>query len=407
MPQGESLFLSYRIPYPPNKGDKIRSWHILRHILQYGPVHVGALVDDPADLAHIGFLQGLAASSCFSFLSRRQKIGRMVRGLASGQALSVAVAQDKALQHWMHSIMTSRPITRIFVFSGQMGGYAMAYRGTGATIVMDFVDVDSEKWQQYADSAFGIKRYIYGREARLMRAEEIRLAQASDASLFVSPAEAELFCLRTKLSKINIHAKPNGVDIDYFDPSAFTPPHKNERPLLVFTGAMDYRANIEAMRWFVTHVWPLVRSGLPDARLRIVGSNPSSEILAFHGNKGIEVTGRVDDVRPHIAGAHVAIAPLQIARGIQNKVLEAMAMARPVVATPQAFEGIEAEIGRHALVEAAPAAMARAIIGLVDHPAHAEKIGEAARAHVRHHYHWRHCLARLDVLIGQRLSETL
>jgi len=406
MDAGETIFLSYRIPYPPNKGDKIRSWHILRHLLQYGPVHVGALIDDPADVAHIGFLQGLTASSCFPLLNKKQKWQRMARGLLQGKALSIAVAEDEMLRHWMQSLMASRPIARIIIFSGQMGAYAKPYLDHGASIVMDFVDVDSEKWMQYAQSAIGIKRSIFAREAKLLRKEEIILVENTSASLFVSPAEAALFCARTHLPPDKIFSMPNGVDSDYFNPAAFSPPAENESPLLVFTGAMDYRPNVEAMQWFYSQIWPLVRSGLGNARLRIVGSNPTSDILAFHGQEGVEVTGRVADVRPHIAQAHVAIAPLQIARGIQNKVLEAMAMARPVVATPQAFEGIEAQAGVHALVEAQPAAQARAIISLIDHPEKAKQMGLAARAHVLKHYHWHQCLSRLDRLLGLKQNET-
>lgn len=406
MPQGESLFLSYRIPYPPNKGDKIRSWHILRHMLQYGPVHVGALVDDPQDAAHIGFLQGLAASSCFPPLSRRQKWQRMAKAWVQGAPLSVAIAQDATLRQWIQMIMANRPITRIVIFSGQMGHYILPYMGQDRPVVMDFVDVDSEKWQQYAHNSFGLKRWIFARESRLLRAEEKRLAQRCTASLFVSAAEAALFSARTAVWE-NVHAMPNGVDTLYFNPEGFKKARSTDRPLLVFTGAMDYRPNIEAMLWFCRHVWPLVRSGVGSARLQIVGSNPSNEIGALHAQHGIEVTGRVADVRPYIAQAHVAIAPLQIARGIQNKVLEAMAMARPVVATPQAFEGIEAHAGEHALVEETPAAFARAILSLLDNPDAAQRMGQAARRHVQHHYHWRQCLERLDHILRFKQSETL
>lgn len=395
------LFLAHRIPYPPDKGDKIRSWHLLKHLAERATVHLGAFVDDPADLAHADMLRSVCGDVLLQPMHRSDRWKRGLRGLARGEALSLALYHDPAMAVWTGRVMRERPIGGVFAFSSQMAPYALPHVA-GRRSVMDFVDVDSEKWRQYAEEAGpGPRRIVYSREAARLRAFEQAAARRFDASLFVSEAEAAVFRRVVGPATGQVLALNNGVDFDYFDPrGAFDALPAAGSPTVVFSGAMDYRPNIDAVTWFAEAVWPRVRAARPQAVFQIVGSKPAAEVTKLHGRDGIVVTGRVEDMRPYLAGADVVVAPLRIARGIQNKVLEAMAMARPIVASAAAFEGIDAVAGEHLLVEDAPAAFADRILELVEQPLRARAIGAAARRRVMGRYGWSANLALLDGLLG-------
>ncbi len=397
------LFLAHRIPYPPDKGDKIRSWHMLRHLAAKACVHLGAFVDDPADMAHAGLLAGLCKS--VKLLPIGGAAGRTVRaarGLLRGEPLSVALFADAAMQAWVDETVATHPIAALFAFSGQMAPYILPHT-RGRRSVMDFVDLDSEKWGQYAAESDGPKAWLYAREARRLLAFEAAVAARVDATLFVSEDEAALFRARAGVGAGKVHAVSNGVDLDYFDPGApFARMPPDAAPCFVLVGAMDYRPNIDAARWFADAVWPAIRAALPAARFLIVGSKPTPEVHALAARPGIAVTGRVPDVRPYLAAATVVVAPLRIARGIQNKVLEAMAMARPVVATPQAHEGIDARPGIDLRVEAEAPAFAAACLALAADLARAHALGQAARARMVARYAWEPNLRLLDGLLLER-----
>ena len=225
---------------------------------------------------------------------------------------------------------------------------------------MDFVDVDSDKWGQYSKHARFPMSWVYALEGRRLADYERKVAETFDHSIFVTEAEAKIF--RNKNLHIkNITAISNGVDLDYFSPafsqrqatrnqqlaSSIQPPETiNQQPVIVFTGVMNYFANVDGVVWFTKEILPLIKKEIPEIRFYIVGSNPTKEVLSLALDSSVTVTGYVPDTREYLKMATVVAAPLRIARGIQNKVLEAMAMGIPVVATPQAFEGIEAEPGR-------------------------------------------------------------
>jgi sugar transferase (PEP-CTERM/EpsH1 system associated) len=265
---------------------------------------------------------------------------------------------------------------------------------------MDLVDFDSAKYAEYARSGHLASRLAYEREARKMFALEKATAARADVSLFVSEAEAALFRAAANLPNADIRALSNGIDLDHYDPAADLPPiEAPARPLIVFTGQMDYRPNIEAVRTFAQEVMPLLRTAC-DARFAIVGRRPDASVRALDGLDGVIVTGEVPDVRPWLAAASVVVAPLRIARGIQNKVLEAMAMARPVVASSGAFEGIEAVPGRDLLIADSAAEQVDAMLGLFEDPVRAEAIGKAARARMVERYSWAAQLAPLAAMLG-------
>ena len=395
------LFLAHRIPYPPDKGDKIRSWHMLKHLAERVPVHLGAFVDDPADWAHEPFLRERCASVMLRALNPASRPARAARGFAANRPLSVALFDDAAMRAWVASTLRREDVGGLLAFSGQMAPYILPHT-EGRRSAMDFVDLDSAKWAQYAARSTGARAWLYAREARRLAAFERAVAARVDATLFVSEAEAALF--RAGGTTRNVHALGNGVDLDFFSPAADfarapAEGHDLAGPIIAFVGAMDYRPNAEAAAWFADNVWPRVREPLPHARFFVVGSKPPSEVQALSRRAGIVVTGRVADVRPYLAAAAVVVAPLRIARGIQNKVLEAMAMARPVVASPQAFEGIDATPARDLLVEGAPAAAAAAILRLIAEPGRAAQLGAAARLRMEARYQWATNLELLDKVL--------
>jgi polysaccharide biosynthesis protein PslH len=393
----EILFLAHRIPWPADRGDKIRSHHLLRRMCEMAPVHVGTFADDERDLGFVCEMDGILASSHVELRNKSQwQAG--VEALLTAQPVSVCSFGSGSMQHWVDMQLESGNISHIFCFSGQMAQYVPdSFDGR---FIMDFVDVDSAKFESYASEDNALMRWINAREGRLLRAFEREVALRADASLLVSAAEADLFRARTGAS--NVTALGNGIDTQFYDPAAkFKKLHPAfPDPLIVFTGQMDYRPNIEAVTDFATHAIPIIRAKHPDASFAIVGRNPTQMVSDLSMLPGVQVTGAVDDVRTWLAAADVVVAPLRIARGIQNKVLEAMAMARPVIASPAAAEGIDAKAGIHFYVEPDVSAEAARVCVLLDQPQEALKTGAAGRMHVSLHYGWESQLAPLDDLMG-------
>lgn len=393
----EILFLAHRIPWPADRGDKIRSHHILKRLCAMAPVHVGSFADDARDMGFVAEMNGILASSHVELRTKPQwQAG--VEALVTGQPVSVCSFGSRTMRDWVNTLLASGPISHIFCFSGQMAQYVP--ESFDGRFIMDFVDVDSAKFDSYAGAGNPLMRWINAREGRLLGAFERDVADRANASLLVSQAEATLF--RTRACANNVSAMGNGIDTEFYDPQAtFKKLHPVfPDPLIVFTGQMDYRPNIEAVTDFATHAMPIIRASHPEATFAIVGRNPTQGVSDLSTLPGVQVTGAVDDVRTWLAAADVVVAPLRIARGIQNKILEAMAMARPVVASPAAAEGINAEHGIHFYVEQNVAAEAGRVCALLDDPQMAYKTGAAARAHVRRYYGWESQLAPLDALMG-------
>ncbi len=396
----EILFLTHRIPWPADRGDKIRSHHILKRLCEMAPVHVGTFADDERDMGFVGEMNDVLASSHVEVRSKPQwQAG--VEALVTGQPVSVCSFGSGSMQDWVDGLLASGRISHIFCFSGQMAQYVPA--SFNGHFIMDFVDVDSAKFESYASEGNPLMRWINAREGRLLGAFEQDVARRADASLLVSETEANVF--RSRSGVTNASALGNGIDTVFYDPAAkFKKLHPAyPDPLIVFTGQMDYRPNIEAVSDFAINAMPAIRAAHPETSFAIVGRNPTSAVSDLSALPGVQVTGAVDDVRTWLAGADVVVAPLRIARGIQNKVLEAMAMARPVVASTAAAEGIAATKGTHYFVESDVAAEASRVIALLSDASKSRIIGEAARAHVVQHYGWARQLTPLDGLMQYQL----
>ena len=398
------LFLTQRLPYPPNKGEKVRSLQILRHLRRTHDIHLGCLVDDPADVQFLPVLRELCADLHFASLDRDKARLLCLRGLLTGEALSVTFFRDRGLQAWVRRVLADVRPDIVFVNSSNMAPYMLDLPHAGMRIV-DLVDVDSEKWRAYAETGSLPMRWLHRREWRKTAALERRVATECDLAIFVSEAEARLF--RTLHPDLSAKARgvSNGVDFRYFDPAlGHAAVYDTTVPTFVFTGTMDYPPNIDAVQWFARDVLPAVRRHHPQARFEIVGAKPAPSVLLLAQLDGVHVTGRVPDVRPYLAHATAAVAPMRIARGIQNKALEAMAMARPVIVTPGALEGIEARPGREVLLAEDTEALAAACCRVIEHPEEAAKLGAAARRLVVEHYDWPVRLSRFDEMIQRRVA---
>ncbi|MFV1920087.1 TIGR03087 family PEP-CTERM/XrtA system glycosyltransferase [Sphingomonas sp. MJ1 (PH-R8)] len=393
---GSILFLAHRVPFPPDRGDKIRGWHVLRHLARSHRVHLCAFADDRRDLEPRPELVEATASR--AILWRGKGRARAVaEALATRRPFSLTAFDASAMRAAVEEVLAREPIEAIYVFSGQMAQYLPA--DTNARVVMDFVDMDSAKFAQYAGEAAGPMHWLLAREARLLQAFEAKVAARADASLFVSEAEAALF--RKATGAPRVRAIGNGIDTAFYDP-AVVQPVSETAPLIVFTGQMDYRPNVDAVTWFAEAVLPKVRERHPSARFAIVGRAPTPAVRALAEQPDVLVTGEVPDVRGWLAAASVVVAPLRIARGVQNKVLEAMAMARPVVASPEAAEGID-HVGCLSVARA-PADFANAVSALLADPAQASNIGARARTQVQRRYGWDAQLAPLDALLERQAA---
>ena len=397
----ELLFLAHRIPCPPTKGDKIRAYHFLSHLARTHVVHLGCLIDDAADWRHVEQLRRLCHECHFAALTRARRVMRAAGGLAANEAITVATLRDPALGRWIADLLRRRPVDGVLAYSSGMAQFLAAVPPTAVRIV-DFVDVDSEKWRQLASSRPWPWSWLYRREARQLRAFDRAAAGWCDHAMFVSPAEAQRFQELIPAARAKTRVVLNGVDSGYFAPEVVPPcPFPQGGPVLAFTGDMSYWPNEDAVLWFARAVLPRLRARRPDLRFFVVGRAPGRRLRRAAPRLGMELTGTVPDVRPFLAHAALVVAPLRIARGVPNKVLEAMAMAKAVVATPAAIAGLGLRPGDDVLIAEAPSAFAEAVAGLLD-PCRAADLGARARARVVADYAWESSFRRLDRVINIR-----
>lgn len=398
------LYLVHRVPYPPNKGDKIRSYHLLRFLARHYRVMLGTFVDDQADRAHLNVLrqwcEDVHAEPLHPVLARLAS----VRALASGEALTMPYYRSAALAQWVESTIERHNIRKAVIFSSPMAQYVQRFPRLHT--VADFCDVDSAKWTQYAAQRAWPLSWIFRREGERLLAFERAAAASCAATVFVTPAEAQMFAERAPEVAHKVRAVGNGVDTSYFepDPDRVSPFNFTEVPI-VFTGAMDYWPNIDAVTWFAHEVLPRVHAAAANARFYIVGMNPAPAVRALAQREGVVVTGRVDDVRPYLQHANVVVAPLRVARGVQNKVLEAMAMARPVVVSAACVTGVGGVVGREFEAAADAVAFAQRVLDYLD-PLVGNEVGQRARRRIVGDFNWDVNLRQFGALLEADLPAT-
>lgn len=388
------LFLCQRVPWPPDRGDRITTWHFLQHLLQRGAhIRIGCFSETADDDAAVATLATRVADIEAPRLDRRLRKLTSLRGLLSGKALTLPFFHHRQLAATVERWIAQQPPDLIYVYSSSMAQYAM--RCQGPVRLMQFAELDSDKWSQFAQRSRGLAAWIYRREAQRLLAFETEVARRFDISCVVSEVERQLF--EQRIPGVVPTVLPNGVDVEHFQSRGDAERHA---ATLIFTGVMDYEPNVDGVCWFVDTCWQPIRQRFPQTRLLIVGSRPSPKVQQLTRHPGITVTGRVPETPPYFDRSAVAIAPLRLARGVQNKVLEAMSMGLPVVCTPQAAQGLGT--GAEGVVVAADAeSTIAAIAALLADPARARQQGLAAAAWVREHYRWEHMYAILDRVLAE------
>lgn len=398
------LYLVHRMPYPPNKGDKVRSFHLLRHLSGQHKVFLGTFIDDPDDEQHVESLREWCVDFHVSRLDPRVARLKSLAGFLTGEALTLPYYDDSALRDWVGRTCSAQTIDAAVIFSSAMAQY-VDMEGGFPTLV-DFVDADSAKWTQYAQARSWPMSWVFRREGERLLAHERAVARLAKRSFFVTENEVELFCGMAPDCADYVEAMSNGVDTDFFAPASdLDSPYREGEQAVVFTGAMDYWPNVDAVKWFADEVLPALRRDWPKARFWIVGRSPTAEVRALAGDH-VVVTGTVDDVRPYLMHAAVVVAPLRVARGIQNKILEAMAMERPVVASTACAQAVDAEVGSDLLSAESAEDFAQTVGRLLQTSDEAAAIGARARRCVVERYSWAAHLAGIDrhlaVLTGEK-----
>jgi sugar transferase (PEP-CTERM/EpsH1 system associated) len=387
------LFLCHRFPFPPARGGKIRPFNIIRHLHGQGHrVTVCSLVRSEAE-AEAG--RGIAPyCSAFEMGHVREPVQytRMVARLPVATPSSMGYFYSPELQAKVRGLLATQDWGLIFVHCSSVAQYVEHV--SSVPKILDFGDMDSQKWLEYAHHKPFPLSLGYLLEGRKMLWAEKRLARLFD--LCTATTRAEWQTLQGYDTGVASDWFPNGVDAEYF--SQVDAPHDPDT--ISFIGRMDYYPNQECMARFCNEVWPLLKARRPSMKLLIVGAEPSPAVRMLERIDGVTVTGSVPDVRPFVRGSVLMVAPLAIARGTQNKILEAMAMGVPVVTSSIAAGGVDAIPEQHLLVADTPQDTADAILRVIDNPAERARLAEAGRARMLSHHAWAGSMKRLDAIVA-------
>lgn len=384
-------FLAQRVPFPPDRGDKITTYNELRYLAADHEVEVFCLADGEDDLQNTAALRALSDQIHAVPLSRARGRLRALLAMATREPLTVAFFREEALQDKIIERFAKSPPDLILVYSSSMAQYVEEFANTPR--LMQFAELDSLKWADHARLAPLPKRWLYRSESERLLSYERKIAESFSHSLVCTQEELREF--ERLVPGAPVTCIPNGVDSEYFAPSEGLKKGNH----LIFTGVMDYFPNVDGISWFCQEILPLIRRQVPELQLTICGSRPVGQITRLQRIPGVTVTERVPDVRPYLDRADVAVVPLRIGRGIQNKVLEAMSMALPCVTTRTACMGIEAKDGRDLLVANDPSEFARHVVRLLSDDAARKRLGTNARATIKKHYSWAAPLAKLSRVI--------
>ena len=335
--------LSQRVPYPPNKGEKLRTYHQIEFLKRWGyEVEVFSLIESEDDKKNAESLSAHLDIAVNTY-QLESKFSRYFKAIIRGLPVSVGAFYSNTLQQVVNRTLKKGSDTLLLTASSLSHYVFNSPNLSGSTcrLFMDFMDVDSDKWEQYASSSSFPMSYVYARESAGIRRLEAKTNKMFDECFLIASEEASLFSNAVDESK-PVTVLGNGLDFKSFYPAnlKWVEAKTISEPNFLFTGVMDYKPNIDAVLWFMANCWPLIREGAPNARFTIAGMNPVDDIKALNGKKGVEVTGFVDNILPYFHAAHAFVAPFRLARGVQNKVLQAAACKLPIITSPMGGEGI-------------------------------------------------------------------
>lgn len=396
------LFLAHRVPFPPNKGEKIRTFHQLKFLSDKGHnISVLAPYEDPQEL---DFFKALQQQYCGSAVGVKlsNKFVRLGAGLIKNKALSIANFYSPKLQETFDDTIKEKSFDAIICTASSMAEYIFKSSWLkdkpGPALLMDFMDLDSDKWRQYSERSGFPMKWVYQRETRLISQFEQQVAAHFDACFFITNAEKALFNEHGPKTD-NIYAIENGMDTETFKPALQSTAH--EQPVLLFTGVMDYAPNVDAVVWFVENVWAQILAKWPEGKFYIAGMSPSDKVNNLAKHKGIIVTGFVDDILPFFHQATIFVGPFRIARGVQNKVLQAFACGVPVISTQMGAEGIRCKDKESILIASTPQEFLQLIETLTNQEDLRHSIANKALEIIHQHYAWEGVLAPFDKILNQ------
>lgn len=391
------LFLTQRVPYPPNRGDRILNYHYIRHLAREHDVVVGCLSEGADDSESIAALREMTSDVVSVPVSRMGCRWRALKALMGGKRpLTLAYFDEPEFRSRIRQLLRDSRFDLAIASSSSMATFI---DDVEIPRIIQFVDLDSQKWSSYSQESRFPRSWVYGQEARRLLDYEQSVARRFDCSLFCSTREQQDFQRLVPGSSARVIR--NGVDLEYFQPPRERRPDSLN---LVFTGVMNYRPNSEGAGWFCADVFPIVRQTVPEATFTICGASPDATVQRLARIPGVTVTGAVPDVRPYLNSASVAVIPVRIARGIQNKLLEAMATGLPAVTTTAAFAGLQADLGDSVQVSDDPAGFARHVIDFLRDEPRRMKAGREARDIVESRFRWENSLAELDDVIADVMA---
>jgi sugar transferase (PEP-CTERM/EpsH1 system associated) len=367
------LVLTHRLPFAPNRGDRIRAFHIVKQLAARADAHVVSLVHDREEEAQAETLRRLGVAVSTALVPRGRNLARAAIKLPASTPLTHLLLDSPAMRPALDQAMHRWRPDVVLAYGSGVAPLSLAPPLNRIPFILDMVDVDSAKWSAFADDARFPRSWVYRREARCLSAFEARAVQAAFATTVVN--ERERGTLLRLCPGAAVHVAPNGVDLDAMSPPQ--PPMAGDR--VIFSAVFDYAPNADGAVWFAQHVWPLVRAARPSAHLTLAGSSPTSAVRRLAEDASIEVTGRVEDMRPYLWRSAVAVAPIFQSRGVQNKVLEAAAAGLPSVVTRTVGDGLPHEVLPACRIADTADAFAAAVIELLALSPDARR-REAARA---------------------------
>ncbi len=388
------LVVAHRVPFPPNKGEKLRTYYQIKYLVSAGyKVTVYTLAENQQDRDHaLALAENLGIKVEIFDLSWRPL--RLARALFYGKSFSQTNFYTKSMQIQM--VLKMHTFDVILCTASSLVPYIKKLNVDPSKPLLrliDFMDVDSDKWLQYAKESSWPKSWVYAREAKLVKALESIAIDEFDTQFLIAEAERQLFHRTVRDSK-HLKVLGNGIDAE-----EFTPDPVGEKDISSFTfffaGVMDYKPNVDAVLWFVENCWPTIKASLPSAKLVVGGMNPVDEIEALGHKDGISITGFVEDIVPFFQKADVFIAPFQIARGVQNKVLQAMSVSLPVISTPLGAEGIDCEHNKNIFIASYAEEFTECCLRLSKEPSTRKTVGQNARELILNRYAWESVLAPL------------